>query len=98
MKGTYEIGFKNYNIYDVSRQNIFNKDTIPRPLLIHFWYHSQELKNDSYNFKNYIDLIAIREDFYKSFSDVDDNSYNFVNAYAEFAKRMFGCVKSAKSD
>ena len=37
-KGSYDVGFKTYKTYDVSRSYIVNNDTISRPLLLHFWY------------------------------------------------------------
>lgn len=87
----YSVGFKYYKTYDESRSYILNKDTISRPLLIHFWYPSTEnLKKESYSFKDYIDLISLREDFNKPSSEVDGNSFNFINAYAGFAKQYFG--------
>ncbi|MCK5678747.1 MAG: hypothetical protein KAH72_09775, partial [Flavobacteriaceae bacterium] len=62
----YSVGFQHYKTYDESRSYIVNKDTISRPLLIHFWYPSKEnLKKEPYSFKNYIDLISLREDFNK---------------------------------
>jgi len=87
----YSVGFQHYKTYDESRQYIVNKDTISRPLLIHFWYPSKEnLKKEPYSFKNYIDLISFRENFNKLLSEVDGNSFNFVNAYAGFAKQHYG--------
>ncbi|MCK5536705.1 MAG: hypothetical protein KAI79_07750 [Bacteroidales bacterium] len=87
----YSVGFQHYKTYDESRSYIVNKDTISRPLLIHFWYPSKEnLKKEPYSFKNYIDLISLREDFNKASSEVDRNSFNFVNAYAGFAKQHLG--------
>ncbi len=90
-KGPYDVGFNYYKSYDVSRKYIVNEDTISRPLLIHFWYPADEkTKKESYYFKNYIDLIAIRENFNKPASEIDEHSFNFVNAYAGFAKQRFG--------
>jgi len=90
-KGTYQVGFKYYKTYDESRQYILNDDTISRPLLVHFWYPSNEnIQTDSYFFKNYIDLISLREDFNKPASEVEENSRNFINAYAGFAKQHLG--------
>ena len=87
----YSVGFQHYKTYDESRQYIVNKDTISRPLLIHFWYPSKEnLKKEPYSFKNYIDLISFRENFNKLLSEVDGNSFNFVNAYSGFAKQHLG--------
>jgi len=90
-KGVYKVGFKYYLTYDESRLYVLDEDTISRPLLIHFWYPSNEnTKKDSYSFKNYIDLISLREDFNKPPKEVDENSFNFVNAYAGFAKQNLG--------
>ena len=91
LNASYSVGFKYYNPSDESRQYIVDGDTISRPLLIHFWYPSmKELKNESYSFHNYIDLISLRENFNRDSSEVDKNSFNFVNAYAGFAKQYFG--------
>ncbi len=91
MYGSYAVGFKYFKTYDESRRYILNNDTIYRPLLIHFWYPSEvNVENNSYVFKNYIDLISLREDFDKPPSEVEGNSYNFINAYAGFAKQNFG--------
>ncbi len=90
-KGPYDVGFKTHRTYDVSRRYIVNNDTISRPLLIHYWYPSDENANkESYYFKNYIDLIAIREDYNKPDSEIDGQSFNFVNAYAGFARQNLG--------
>ena len=40
------------------------------------------------NYKQYIDLISIREDFLKTKDKIDSDSYNFLNAYAQFAKKF----------
>jgi hypothetical protein len=89
--GSYAVGFKYFKTYDESRRYILNNDTISRPLLLHFWYPSEEVAEmDSYYFKNYIDLISIRENFNKPFSEIDANSFDFVNAYADFAKQGLG--------
>lgn len=91
VKGSYQIGFKYYKTYDKSRRYVVNNDTISRPLLIHFWYPSNgKSQKGSYSFKNYIDLISLREDFNKPSSEVDENSNNFINAYAGFAKQHLG--------
>jgi len=87
----YHVGFKIYKTYDESRQYVTNNDTISRPLLIHFWYPSDEnVKEGSYHFKNYIDLISFRENFNNPASEVDGHSFNFINAYAGFAKQNLG--------
>lgn len=88
---SYQVGFKYYKIYDKSRSYVVNDDTISRPLLIHFWYPSNEKnQKDSYSFKNYIDLISLREDFNKPAAEVDEYSTNFINAYVGFAKLNLG--------
>ena len=89
--GPYEVGFESFKIYDDSRPYFLGEDTIDRPLLIHFWYPSQEkIKAPFLEFKHYIDLIAVREDYGKSASEIEKNSFNYVNAYSDFAKRSFG--------
>ncbi|PLX03626.1 MAG: hypothetical protein C0595_06390 [Marinilabiliales bacterium] len=91
IKGSYSVGFNYYKTYDGSRKYIINNDTISRTLLIHFWYPSNDnAKKGSYYFKNYIDLISIRENFDKPLSEIDANSFGFVNAYAGFAKQRLG--------
>ncbi len=89
--GPYEAGFKSYNTYDKSRPYILGEDTISRPLLIHFWYPSQE-KNEGHGleFKDYIDLIAMREDYAKPTSEIDKNSFHYVHSYSDYAKKNFG--------
>ncbi|MBU1369229.1 MAG: hypothetical protein KJ578_14295 [Bacteroidetes bacterium] len=90
-KGHYDVGFKDYKTNDTSRKYIVNNDTMARPLLIHFWYPADgSTKKESLYFRDYIDLIAIREDFSKPASEVDEHSFNFVDAYAGFAKQIFG--------
>ncbi|MDA3928448.1 MAG: hypothetical protein PF541_05775 [Prolixibacteraceae bacterium] len=99
VKGSDQIGFKFYETYDTSRSYVVNNDTIARPLLIHFWYPSNEKnQKDSYSFKNYIDLISLREDFNKPSSEVDENSNNFINAYAGFAKQHLGVDTSLTTE
>jgi len=86
-----DVGFEYYKTYDDSRRYILNDDTISRPLLIHFWYPSNaNTKKDSYYFKDYIDLIAIREDFNKPAPEIAEHSINFINAYAGFARQYLG--------
>lgn len=90
-KGPYQVCFKSYETYDHSRPYLLGQDTIPRPLLIHLWYPSGENTMDqSLTFKNYMDLIALREDFGRVSTEVDDNSFNYVNAYSGFAKQQYG--------
>ncbi len=87
----YTAGFRYYKTYDESRSYILNNDTISRPLLIHFWYPSHEItKTENLHFKDYVDLISLREDFNKASSEVSENSINFIDAYAGFAKQNFG--------
>ena len=89
--GPYEVGFETFQAYDHSRPYILHEDTISRPLLIHFWYPSNE-KGEGHpiTFRDYIDLIALREDFKRSESEVDMHSFNYVKAYSDFAKANFG--------
>jgi len=95
VKGPYEVRFKSYETYDHSRQYVLGKDTIARPLLIHLWYPCGENTiEQSLIFKNYIDLIALREDFGRVSAEVDESSFDFVNAYSEFAKQRFGLDSS----
>ena len=89
--GPYEVGFESYNTYDDSRPYLLGEDTISRPLLIHFWYPSKEkIESQNLEFKHYIDLIMLREDYGKSMSEIDENSFNYVYAYSEFAKNNLG--------
>lgn len=89
--GPYNIGFKNYNTYDDSRLYFINQDTIYRPILIHMWYPSVESDTDTaLLFRNYIDLVSLREDFSKPHLEVKEYSYNFIDAYAGFAKHQLG--------
>jgi len=98
IKDVYSVGFKYYKTYDEARQYIIDNDTIYRPLLIHFWYPTIEnIEKKTYHFKEYIDLISFRENFNKAQSDVDAYSFNFVNAYAGFAKQQFGLDTNTKT-
>jgi len=87
----YEIGFKYFKTTDNSRSYFNGQDTVDRPMLIHFWYPG---KNDSglnnMSFKEYIGLIAVREDFKKEQQEIDNFSEGFVNAYLGFSQRKFG--------
>jgi len=86
----YNVGFRYYKEYDTTRLYIYNQDTIFRPMLINFWYPSkEESEKDKMNYKQYIDLISIREDFSKTKDIIDSDSYNFLNAYAEYAKKTY---------
>lgn len=42
------------------------------------------------DFKDYIDLISQRENYVKLTSEIDENSFNYVHAYSEFAKVNLG--------
>ena len=87
----YNVGFRYYKESDTTRFYIYNQDTIFRPMLIHFWYPSKEVsEKDRMNYKQYIDLISIREDFLKTKDKIDRDSYNFLNAYAQFAQKTYG--------
>jgi len=89
--GPYEVGFKSYKTHDDSRPYLFGKDTISRPLLIHFWYPSMEkIEGHTLDFKHYIDLIAQRENYGKLTSEINESSFNYVYAYSEFAKSNLG--------
>jgi dienelactone hydrolase len=87
---SYAVGFKYYKTNDASRKYIRHNDTIPRPLLIHFWYPSED-KSDAkkMSFKQYIELTTIREDYSKSEEAIESESYNFIDAYAGFAKSSY---------
>ena len=85
---TYSVGFQYFKTHDKSRQYFLNEDSISRPLLIHFWYPAHKNNEKEHLcFKDYIDLIAIRENFDRNQVEIDASTYNFVNAYAEFAKQ-----------
>ncbi len=87
---TYDVGFKTYKTFDTSRQYFVNNDTIARPLLIHLWYPGKVDGNrENLMFKNYIDLIAIRENYTKTTDEINGNSFGFVNAYLGYAKGNF---------
>lgn len=91
MSGSYSVGFKYFKTYDESRLYVINNDTICRPLLIHFWYPTDDnTKKGSYYYKNYIDLISIRENFNRPTAEVDGYSLNFIDAYAGFARQHLG--------
>ena len=89
--GPYTIGFESYKTFDDSRPYLLGEDTISRPLLIHFWYPSKEkIEGHALAFKHYIDLIAQRENYGNSTSEIDENSFNYVHAYSEHAKSNLG--------
>ena len=86
----YNVGFRYYEVFDTTRLYTTNQDTTYRPMLISFWYPAkEESKKENMNFKQYIDLISIREDFSKPNDVIDSDGYNFVNAYAQFAKNSY---------
>ncbi|MBI9071041.1 MAG: hypothetical protein JEY94_05560 [Melioribacteraceae bacterium] len=86
----YNVGFRYYEEYDTTRFYVYNQDTIFRPMLINFWYPSnEESEIVNMNYKQYIDLISIREDFSKTKDLVENDSYNFLNAYAQFAQKQY---------
>ena len=88
---TYSVGFKFFEAVDNSREYLIGEDTISRPLLIHLWYPSTEkVSEKGMIFKDYIDLISKREKFDTSQEEIDKNSFNFINAYAGFAKQRLG--------
>ena len=87
----YSVGFSYYKTYDTTRLYVTKNDTIFRPLLIYFWYPSREkASHTKMNYKQYIDLASMREDFSKTQGEIDAYSYNFINAYAGFAKKQYG--------
>jgi len=91
----YNVGFRYYKTFDTSRQYVTNNDTAFRPLLIHYWYPcKREISASRLSFKNYIDLIAIREDYNKPIDEINANSNDFINAYLGFAKQNFNIDSS----
>jgi len=87
----YSVGFKYFTSIDKNRIYIIDEDTVNRPMLIHFWYPCKTKSNQNYmSFKEYIDLIAIRENFKKEQQEITNASEGFVNAYLSFSKRKFG--------
>ncbi|MFC2089330.1 hypothetical protein ACFLT1_01035 [Bacteroidota bacterium] len=86
----YQVAFESYKTYDNSRSYLLGEDSISRPLLIHFWYPVLETEGHALNFKHYIDLIAQREDYEKSRSEIDAFSFNYVKAYSDHAKKHLG--------
>lgn len=86
----YNIGFRYYKTFDSSRAYIAGSDTASRPLLIHYWYPcKRDVVSKEQTFKNYIDLIAIRDDFTKPAEKIDANSIDFINAYLGFAQKNY---------
>jgi len=89
--GPYHVGFESYKTYDKSRSYLLGEDTISRPLLIHFWFPSQDkIEGHALNFKHYIDLIAQREDYNRSTEEINNQSFWYVKAYSDHAKSNFG--------
>lgn len=87
----YNVGFRYYKEYDTTRLYTYNQDEIFRPMLINFWYPSKEESDkENMNYKQYIDLISIREDYSKTNDVIDRDSYNFINAYSQFAQKTYG--------
>lgn len=86
----YSVGFSYYKVQDSSRLYIYNQDTVFRPMLIHFWYPSEAgSEANKMIFRQYVDLISIRENYSKAKEDIDKESFDFINAYAGFAKGNF---------
>ena len=86
----YNVGFRYYKEYDITRLYTYHQDTISRPMLISFWYPSEEKsEKDRMIYKQYIDLISIREDYSKTKDAIDNDTYNLVNAYAQFAQKQY---------
>ena len=94
----YLTGFKYYKLYDSTRQYYYQQDTKDRPLLVHFWYPSQEKTSLKMDYKQYIDLIAIREDYSKSKDQIDKESRNYINAYSNFSQKTYGLSKDVTAD
>lgn len=87
---SFAVGFRYYKTTDTSRAYITYNDTIPRPLLIHFWYPSDDNSDANVmRFTQYIELIAMRENYSRSEDAIKSESYNFVDAYAGFAKSNY---------
>lgn len=84
------VGFQYFKVQDTTRLYQYNQDTIFRPLLIYFWYPSNEKEvKEKMSFKQYVDLISIREDYSKEKDVINQESYNFIDAYLGFAKTNF---------
>ncbi|MBN2878192.1 MAG: hypothetical protein JXN65_01045, partial [Clostridia bacterium] len=87
---SYSVGFSCFKVQDSSRLYICNQDTVLRPMLIYFWYPSEDISDgNKMSFKQYVDLISTREDFSKSKEDIDNESFYFIDAYAGFAKGSY---------
>jgi dienelactone hydrolase len=89
--GSYGVGFKYFKTNDESRNYRIESDTVFRPMLIHYWYPiPKDSKSQAMTFKDYIDLIAIREDFEKNQMEIDRISEGFIDAYLGFSKQQYG--------
>ena len=89
--GPFQVGFRSYMIHDSSRTYFNGKDSIPRPLLVHFWYPAPEkCKGQALTFRHYIDLIAERDDFSKSPAEINKDTYYYIKGYSDYAKQNFG--------
>jgi len=96
---SYGVGFKYFETTDNSRNYIVDNDTVNRPMLIHYWYPRQNNSESNYmTFKDYIDLIAIREDFGKNQKEIDEMTEGFINAYLGFSKQQFGIDTSITTE
>jgi len=97
--GSYSVGFNYFKTTDNSRNYIVENDTVNRPMLIHYWYPRQNNSKSNYmTFKDYIDLIAIREDFGKNQKEIDEITEGFINAYLGFSKQQFGIDTSITTE
>lgn len=84
------VGFQYFKVQDTTRLYQYNEDTIFRPMLIYFWYPSNEKDiPEQMSFKQYVDLISIREDFSKEEDIINQESFNFVDGYLGFAKASY---------
>lgn len=89
-KEKFQAGFKYFTTYDSTRLYSYGEDTIFRPMLIYFWYPSENATAiKQMKFKQYVDLISMREDFSKTREATDNYNYNFINAYSQFAKSNY---------
>jgi hypothetical protein len=68
-------------------------------MLIHYWYPRQNNSESNYmTFKDYIDLIAIRENFGKNQKEIDEMTEGFITAYLAFSKQQFGIDTSITTE
>jgi len=97
--GSYSVGFNYFKTTDNSRNYIVENDTVNRPMLIHYWYPRQNNSESNYmTFKDYIDLIAIREDFGKNQKEIDKMTEGYINAYLGFSKQQYGIDTSITTE